>query len=395
MKILCISNYYPPHYEGGYELSVKESMDYLSSRGHSVYVLCGHKGLARPKAAKLDFATNDIQRVLRYISYDNASFINKHHVEVHNYRLCLAALKLLKPDIVYMGSQKAISIAPALAVQRSAIARVYDIGDDWMSVYYPKAIHQRFYRWLKRILPFCIGGQVDLNPVICVSKWLAEELKVKYASKQIHIVPRAVALSSYRSRPTFKAHNFIMAGRIEPQKGLHLLIEAAKNVCVTHPQFKVDIYGDADVDYLKLCRKLIQDYHLEQHFDFKGFSSSMADILPIYDVMLMPTLMREPFGRVIIEAMAAGLIVIASNAYGPAEIIDHGTDSLLFERANPKALAECINTLMDYPDAKLESMRLAAYQKVSTKYELSLVKKRIEEIMEQIVNQSQANVRNK
>jgi len=121
----------------------------------------------------------------------------------------------------------------------------------------------------------------------------------------------------------------------------------------------------------------------------------MADILPIYDVMLMPTLMREPFGRVIIEAMAAGLIVIASNAYGPAEIIDHGTDSLLFERANPKALAECINTLMDYPDAKLESMRLAAYQKVSTKYELSLVKKRIEEIMEQIVNQSQANVRNK
>jgi glycosyltransferase involved in cell wall biosynthesis len=80
--------------------------------------------------------------------------------------------------------------------------------------------------------------------------------------------------------------------------------------------------------------------------------------------------------------MAAGLIVIATNAYGPAEIIDNGKDSLLFERGNPQAMAQCIIELLNSPLHIIEDMRNQAMKKIATRYEISLVKNEVEIIME-------------
>jgi len=382
MKVLCISNFYPPYFEGGYELSVQESMDYLSSRGHEIHVLCGHKGLPKAHTRDLDFSTTEVHRYLRYIDYTHASAINKHFTEVHNYRVSIMACKRINPDIVYFGNQKAISLAPVLAIQKLNIPRVFDMGDDWMKQYYGPGLKKALYRWIKSTLPCFVGGRVRLTPVISVSHWLSEELKTLYGADDVHVVPRAVKLAASPPKPFTYPLRFLFAGRIEPQKGLHLLIEAAMIVKESHPDFSVDIYGDGDPDYFDSCRRMIRDHHLTDVLHFKGFNASLRDLLPSYHVMIMPTMMKEPFGRVVIEAMAAGMLVIATNAFGPAEIISNGKDSLLFERGNPQALAQCIKDVLSYPLPVMEDMRDQALNKIASHYEISLVKKEVEIIME-------------
>ena len=382
MKILCISNYYPPYFEGGYELSVQESMDYLSSRGHEIHVLCGHKGFPKVNTKDLDFSTPEVHRYLQYIDYLHASVFNKHLTEIHNYRTCIRACKIINPDIVYFGNQKAISLAPVLAVQKLSIPRVFDMGDDWMKQYYGPGAKKALYRWIKRTLPCFVGGAVHLCTVISVSHWLAEELKALYDADDVHIVPRAVRLTASPLRPFTPPLRFLFAGRIEPQKGLHILIEAAGIVKESYPDFCVDVYGDGDPEYYENCRRMISDHLLTDVFHFKGFKASLKDFLPSYNVMIMPTMTKEAFGRVVIEAMAAGLIVIATNAFGPAEIIDNGIDSMLFERGNPQSLAQCIIDLLNSPLHIIEDMRNQAMKKIATRYEISLVKNEVEIIME-------------
>lgn len=382
MKILCISNFYPPFFEGGYEISISESMQYLARQGHTVYVLCGNRGVYDQASEPLTFSLDPIQRKLRYINYSQSSVWNKHRVEKHNYRLTKQACTLLKPDIVYFGNQKAISIAPSLAVQNLDIPHIFDIGDDWLRTYLATGLKARLFRLIKRILPFTIGGTVMLDPVLVPSRWMAEELQAKYSSTTLHIVPRGIEIPLPNPRKLSHPLRFVFAGRIEPLKGLDLVIEAARLIDLKSAQFSVDIYGEEDPDYAPVLHRLIKTYDLSDSFNFMGKSHNLPSILPNYDVLLMPTMAKETFGRVIIEAMAAGLIVIATNAYGPAEIIDHQTDSLLFERGSAPALADAIRGLLDADLQALEHMRQSARHKVDSKYELSLVKKQVENILE-------------
>ncbi|MDY0336514.1 MAG: glycosyltransferase family 4 protein [Candidatus Cloacimonadaceae bacterium] len=393
MKILCISNFYPPYFEGGYEISIQQSMDYLVEHGHKVFVLCGNRGVQIHSDIPLGFTNDRIQRLYHYIDYSHASFLNKHQVEKHNYHLTLTAIKLLKPDLIYFGSLKAISIAPALAVQNQRIPRIYDIGDDWLRSYLGTGLKSTLFRFLKRILPFTIGGNVILDPVLVPSRWMADELQSRYHSQSIHIIPRAVALPPFQ-RTIVQPLRFVFAGRIEPLKGLDILVEAIRLLKPKYPEFSVDLYGSEDPDYVIALKAKISSFDLQPRFHFKGKCQDMNAMLSSYDVLLMPTMARETFGRVIIEAMAAGLIVIATNAYGPAEIISDRVDSLLFERADPVALAACIEELLSAPIEHIRKLGNAARAKVASQYEISLVKKGIGIILDSEV-QKQRTLRGK
>lgn len=388
MKILCISNLYPPYFEGGYEISVKETMDFLSEQGHEVYVLCGYKGVETSTIPNLAIERDAPLRILRYINYHEASIRNKHEVEKFNYLITCQVLDLVKPEIVYFGNMKAISIAPIIAVQKSGHKRIFDIGDIWLKNYSAKDLRSRFYRFVKGLLPFTISGKIHLDPVIVISDWLSKEVAMRYHSKQIHLVPCGIALPPENVRAISEPLTFVFAGRIEPLKGLDLVIQAAGRVVAEHQDFKVDIYGEADPDYLSRCHLQIQKLHLENHFCFKGKSTDLMNILPRYDVLLMPTMAQEALGRVIIEAMACSLIVIATDAYGPKEIITHAQNGFLFKRGSSADLAASILQIYRLDISALEKVRQAARAEVEQKYEINLVKKQIQNILENIVNET-------
>lgn len=393
MKILCISNFYPPFFEGGYEISVSETMEYLSTRGHSVYIVCGEKGSEEKPVPPSAIPTiGKPLRILKYIDYHKSGFMAKHQVERFNYKVIKRLLMQLKPDLVYLGNMKALSIAPVIAVQDMKQCHIFDLGDIWLRSYLAPGIKSSIFRWLKARLPFTIGGRIILDPVIVLSQWMEDEVKREYLSKHVSIVPRGIRLPEINPRALQKPLKFVFAGRIEPLKGLDLCISAMSQLREQYNlKIELDIYGEEDAAYAASCRDLIKKCKLETDVCFKGKSLSLQQILMDYDVFLMPTLAREAFGRVIIEAMAASMIVIATDAYGPKEIITSGVDGFLFTSGSSDMLAQTILHINSLSLDELERIRIKARQKVQAQYEISLVKKRIEIILENEVKRNLAD----
>lgn len=389
MNILCISNYYPPYYEGGYEISVKESMDYLRQNGHKVFILCGNKGIAQPPLHISEVLEGEPIRVLQYIDYNNASFINKHRVEVFNYRITQALIKAVNPDIVYIANLKAISIAPVIAVQKLKIKRVFDLGDIWLKAYTGSSLKSRTFRFLKSLLPCTIGGHIDLNPVIVISEWMKQVVSEQYGSKEIYLVPRGISLNTNSPVPFEKPFKYIFAGRIEPLKGLDICIQALILILKNDPSFPfvLDIYGEEDIPFANRCRELISSSGLQDRFRWLGKSTKLNEILPAYHVLLMPTMAQEAFGRIVIEAMSAGVIVVATNAYGPKEIIDSEKDGFLFERGSSVDLAAKIIRINSLDLSTLEQIRNNAMLKVKQLYEVTVVKKKLMSILHKLVKE--------
>jgi glycosyltransferase involved in cell wall biosynthesis len=101
-----------------------------------------------------------------------------------------------------------------------------------------------------------------------------------------------------------------------------------------------------------IARTHAQDVHLAGWHDH----SELPDILAASDVLVLPSV-KEQFGQVIVEAMACGLPAIAVDAYGPAEIVDHGETGWLVE---PDDLTSLTNALVEAVNRPAERRRRGA-----------------------------------
>lgn len=390
MKILCISNYYPPFSEGGYELSIKGIMDYLHSRGYEVHILAGERGVKDNALINDDKTQSKVIRTLKYIDYSRPSFKNKHDTEVFNYITTSSLLKIYKPDLVYFGNQKAISIAPIIAVQEQGIKRIFDLCDFWPDLYLKADTKSRLFSFLKQILPFTIGGKLKLNPMIACSDWVAEEIKQKYHSPDVYTIPRAVKINPVFTEKNSTKMRFLFAGRIDESKGFGLLIEALGLLKYEGIIVDVDAYGEISPAYHNECFSLIDKFQLKQNIIFKGQKADMTQVLPYYDVLLMPSNCRESFGRIIIEAMANRVIPIASNAFGPKEIITDKVDGYLFEYGSALALAKAMENILKKPLSDIRIIQENAYHTALSKYNAERIHRDVEALLFSIIDQLKA-----
>jgi len=86
---------------------------------------------------------------------------------------------------------------------------------------------------------------------------------------------------------------------------------------------------------------------------FLGWRDDIPEIMPIFDIFVFPSL-NEGMGRVLVEAMAAGRPIVASNAGGIPDLIYHGENGLLVPPADPKALTRGLMFLIANPGKRRE-----------------------------------------
>jgi glycosyltransferase involved in cell wall biosynthesis len=112
--------------------------------------------------------------------------------------------------------------------------------------------------------------------------------------------------------------------------------------------------------------ELVTLLSLEAAVDFLGERSDVPDILRALDLLLVPS-WQEPFGRSIIEAMAMGVPVIATNSGGPAEIVTDGVDGVLLEPRQPERWAKAAASLVGTPD-RLRTIAIAARRTAAVRF---------------------------
>ncbi|MFX0201998.1 MAG: glycosyltransferase family 4 protein, partial [Candidatus Hodarchaeota archaeon] len=142
-----------------------------------------------------------------------------------------------------------------------------------------------------------------------------------------------------------------VTARLAEQKGLHILLQAARYILETGRGVQLLIVGDGPLrgDLEKLAKKL----EIDQHVIFTGFRSDIPTILPLLDVFVMSSIW-EGLGLSAIEAMLAGKPVVASNVDGLSEVVLDQETGILVPPGEPKVLADAICTLLDSPEKRRE-----------------------------------------
>ena len=136
-----------------------------------------------------------------------------------------------------------------------------------------------------------------------------------------------------------------IVGRIEPQKGQYVVIDAVETLIQQGVDARALIVGHAMSDeYLNTLSKDVVMRGLKDRIIFTGFTREAQTLMQVCDVIILAT-ENETFGLVLIEAMMCSVCVVASDSGGPLEIIDDGVNGLLFKTFDSDDLADKLQKL--------------------------------------------------
>jgi glycosyltransferase involved in cell wall biosynthesis len=143
-------------------------------------------------------------------------------------------------------------------------------------------------------------------------------------------------------------------GSIGPNKGLDTLLAVAARLRARHPDLCVAVLGAAQAGdvHLRNLERGIARLGLERTVRLLGYRPDAAVLCAGFDVQVVPSL-AEPFGLVVLEAMAQGVPVVATDAGGIPEIVRDGREGFLVPVGDDAALAARVGDLLDDPDLRL------------------------------------------
>lgn len=181
--------------------------------------------------------------------------------------------------------------------------------------------------------------------VICCSSYMREEINNLFAIKheQIAIIPNGVSLDSQSSIPGLndRGNNIFFIGRLVPEKGVHVLINAMPIVLQQFPDARLLIGGRGPC-YDELATQA-EELGIKPAVSMLGYidDKHKERLYREAAVAVFPSL-YEPFGIVALEAMAAGTPVVVSDVGGLGEIISNQVNGIKVPVDDPEALASAI-----------------------------------------------------
>ncbi len=344
-KLLFVNNLYAPNIIGGAERSVQFLAEALAARGHPVTVVC-----LAPQAGTT--YQNGVK--VRYLKLRNLywAFHNKdnpnllkpwwHVLDSYNVLMADALKQVLheeQPDIVHTNVLTGFSVAAWTTIKRMGLPLVHTLRD-----YYLLCPRSKMFRAGRNCEGQCwdcklyatprhaLSKQVDA--VIGISKFiLNRHLDAGYfeGSSQ-HVIHNAyqadVPPIPLTPRDTSQPLRLGYLGRLEANKGIDLLLETVTQL-PQHVQMYVAGRGHESFETVLKAR------FPEGQVHYLGFVPP-AELFSKIDVLVVPSLWHEPLGRIVFEAYAHGLPVIASARGGISEIVTPGQTGFLFEPDAPE-----------------------------------------------------------
>ena len=202
------------------------------------------------------------------------------------------------------------------------------------------------------------------------------------------IMPSGVELNKFKELPLKEIQNYKKklgipetslvvgtVGRLVPVKGPEFLIEAAKHIISKNPDTLFIFTGDGPLK--QNLEKKAFDLGIKENVIFLGWKDDVSKIISIYDVFALPSL-NEGMGRVLVEAMALGKPIVASNIGGIPDLVIHGKNGFLVPPKNPKELAKYIQILLE-DEEKREKMGLAG-KKIALNFSARNIVEKTEEL---------------
>jgi len=186
------------------------------------------------------------------------------------------------------------------------------------------------------------------------------------------VVYNGVAAPARRERPAGRrGYTIGLIGRIAPEKGQLEFVQAAGMVSRQHPDWRfvicgAPLFGDPGAAYAERARNTAAGLPIE----FLGWREDAGAVLAELDLLVVPSRGREATTRVILEAFAARVPVLASNAGGIAEVVAEGQTGFLAPEGDAAELANRIRSVLEGDDTSRRLVAEAAHRSWQERYTL-------------------------
>jgi glycosyltransferase involved in cell wall biosynthesis len=230
--------------------------------------------------------------------------------------------------------------ARAAGIPTASVARGWT-GEDWKVRCY-EALDRFHLRYMDRVV--CVSAaQADRVRACGVPP---EQIRVIRNAVQLSGPPMLAAKERLRALAGGGGPVVLAAGRLSPEKGFHVLVEAAVALLGRCPTARVVVCGEG-VERPRLERRL-SELGIADRVWLPGFRDDLNQLIPWADLVVLPSL-TEGLPNVALEAAAAGVPVVATAVGGTPEVMIDGETSYLVPPADPAALADRIGDLLDDP----------------------------------------------
>jgi glycosyltransferase involved in cell wall biosynthesis len=248
------------------------------------------------------------------------------------------------------------------------------------------AFIRRIYLLIEKMMSF------RTSKYICISAAMRHDLlKMGIKNEKIIVIHNGVDLDIFHPRQAdgsrcdalgISENNPVIGtvGRMVTEKGQIYLIEALSHLQDKWPMLRCLFIGTGPLRA-----------QLKNHADnlgvadmciFTGVRTDIADIYPLMDIFVLPSI-REPFGLVLLEAMASRVPVIATASGGPLDFIESGVNGILVAPSNPGELAAQVYFLLSKPD-QAEAMAQRGYDVVRENYGIKETATRVYDVYRSI-----------
>lgn len=377
MKLLVLSNRYPPYIKGGYEVMCFELSEQLKRRGHDVVVLTGLYGIDRPTVK------NGIHRLLHRFN-DSYKILERTRWEQEDKNTLRRLIAEFKPEAIFIWNLEELFLSLNLIAKEAGVPIFYNIQDiwlirwidiqkEWRNFWYQPG-NNLFKRIGKSLLRsyFTLRDAFWMQPIgvqeiesryfIFVSNYRKRQhIKAGFAAQDAPVIYNGIDLKRFGALTrthSSKEVKFLYAGRLEESKGAHVAIEAAMLLrsrgCT---DWTLSIYGvpEPPYEYVEGLREKVKANGLEQFVKFcePVPNDRMPEIYAQHDALIFPSIGPEGFSVTLIEAMACGLTVVGTTTGGSAEILHHEENSLTFEPGDAVTLATHLERIIKEADLRI------------------------------------------
>jgi glycosyltransferase involved in cell wall biosynthesis len=270
----------------------------------------------------------------------------------------LAAAERFRPTHVHVGHEgHFLLLGPAL--RRLGLPVVFRVGDA------PRQ-QNAFFRaaWRRRLLPLA-------DRIVCVSSFIRglvveagarpEQTRVIYCQPPSR-APRPSDLPEALRR-SWPGRTVVYLGQIAEGKGVHLLVEAALDLCRGRPDVRVLLAGDIawKNPFAAGLVARVAEAGLSEQIRFLGYVQDVPGLLALADVHAAPSLWPEALGMVVLEAKQAGVPSVVFPSGGlPEMIAEPGADGVVCEDKTADALARGLRHYLDAPPEPLAAAKAAS-----------------------------------
>ncbi|MFM8360146.1 MAG: glycosyltransferase family 4 protein [Verrucomicrobiota bacterium] len=286
-----------------------------------------------------------------------------------------ALVRETRPDVLLSCTNKD-HFAAGAASRALGIAQVWWVND---------ILSADFFGWPVRKM-FVARTRASSPQLAAVSEFgRAALVREGVPAGRVTTVHNGIPLERYRRDPARPLRRqlglaegtplFGVVGRLTPWKGQEIFLRVAQAWAAAGRPGHFAVMGGAfneDAPYARHLRDFVRDHGLGERVTFVPFAPDVAALLSSLDALLHTSTKPEPFGRVLIEAMAAEVPVIAARAGGVPEIVTHGRDGLLVPPGDVAGYGNALRRMMESTEERAGWVR-EARRAVAERFPMSRV----------------------